>query len=316
MKEKIDLLYPQLASRIRKTPLVKDQGISDLTGTEVFLKHEHQQLTGSFKIRGAFSKFLSLRQSQGSIPQVVAASTGNHAAAVCHAAQEFDCQPILFVPETITSTKLEKLKASQAEVRIAGEQSGETELLALAWAEEKGIPMIHPYNDPEVIAGQGTLGKELLDQNPELQRIFIPAGGGGLISGVGSYIKTLNPDIEIIGVQPANASELSESLKLGKPVPVSTRATISDGTAGGLDPQSITLDLCRKFVDRFILVTEQEIISSMKLLYRHAGIQAEPSAALATAGIIKVKSELAGDKCASIVCGGNILKKDFDEIIN
>lgn len=315
MREKIESLYQLIADQITCTPLVKNPALSRMYGCELFLKMENEQVTGSFKLRGAVSKLLSLKQEMGEIKEVVAASTGNHAAAVCHAALRYHCRPTIFVPETVSPFKLAKLEKTNALIKIAGKQSGESEILAAKWSEKHGIPMIHPYNDPQVIAGQGTIGLELIQQQADLEVVFVPVGGGGLISGIALYMKSVNPDITIVGVQPENASEMADSLKAGEVVAPSTKTTISDGTAGGLDPQTITLKYCRELVDEFILVSEKEIINALKLLDDHAGIQVEPAAALALAGLLQRRQNFKDKKCAVIVCGGNIQQEDFEKLL-
>lgn len=315
MKERIDHLYPLLASKIRQTPLLINQKLGALAGCDLSLKLENQQITGSFKLRGALSKFLSLEKELSAIPQVVAASTGNHAAAVCYAAKPYDCRPIIFVPRSITPSKLEKLKSSIADVRIEGDHSGESEIAAAEWASQQAIPLIHPYNDPDVIAGQGTIGLEIIRQNPDIELVFVPVGGGGLISGIASYLKATNPAIRIVGVQPFNACEMADSIRENYIVPPSTRQTLSDGTAGGLDPHTVTFDYCRRLVDDFVLVSEEEIISAMVQLYDHAGLMVEPAAALSLAAILKSSLPVAGRQCLAIVCGGNIDPVNFKKII-
>ena len=316
MREKIEALYQQISDQFHSTPLVFNQELSQLTSCSLYLKLENEQITGSFKLRGALSKFFSLKALHGELPVVVAASTGNHAAAVCHAAKKYHCRPIIFVPANVSPFKLSKLKATSAEIQIAGKQSGETEILAAQYASENQIPLIHPYNDPEVIAGQGTIGVELLEQLPELEVVFVPVGGGGLISGIANYLKSVKPQLEVIGVQPANASEMADSIEAGFIVDASTKTTISDGTAGGLDPQSITYKYCRDLVDTFIRVSEAEIVHSMRLLNDLANLQVEPAAALALAGIVKSAQLVRGKKCIAIVCGGNIQSQQFEKLLS
>lgn len=315
MKDRIDRLYPQLAEKLRQTPLTKHPALGTLAGCQLWLKLENQQITGSFKLRGVLSKFWALEQEFGAISQVAAASTGNHAAAVCYAAQPYHCKPTLFVPKSITASKLEKLKNSNADIRIHGSHSGDSEIAAAQWALQQSIPLIHPYNDLDVIAGQGTIGLELMRQNPNLEMVFVPVGGGGLISGIASYLKEANPKIKIIGAQPINACEMALSIKENRIVPPSTKKTLSDGTAGGLDPHTITVDLCRRLVDDFVLVDEDEIVNAMVLLYDHANLMIEPAAALALAALLKTPREVAGRQCAAVICGGNVDPEHFKKII-
>jgi len=314
VKDRVDQIYPLIEERIKVTELQHNPSLSSLTDTQLYLKLEHQQVTGSFKIRGALSKFKALEDEFTSLPEVVAASTGNHAAAVCHAAEYYNCKPTLFVPETITSWKLEKLQATGANVKVEGKQSGESEFLAIQYARKLGLPLVHPYSDLHVMAGQGTIGKELLVQ--KLEVVFVPVGGGGLISGIAGYLKAANRNLKVIGVQPENASEMADSIKAKQIVAPSTKATISDGTAGGLDPNALTYEYCKLLVDDFVLVSESEIVAAMRLQEEHAGLVVEPSAALALAGLIKNRYRMRGMNCVAIICGGNIQPQDFREIVD
>ncbi len=316
MKTRIDKVYRQIANHLKRTPLVKSDSINEITGCRVLLKMENEQITGSFKFRGALSKFTELAESETELNQVVAASTGNHALAVCHAAKTYNCVPIIFVPETISKSKLSKLEANKAQIYIEGAQSGETELIAINWAKSHDLPLIHPYNDPAVIAGQGTIGLELTKQTKQLDQVFVPVGGGGLISGIASYLKEACPLVRIVGVQPKNASEMAESIEKGTIVPPSTVHTISEGTAGGLDPATVTYDYCKHLVDEFILVEEEEIVDALRLMEHHLGVKVEPSAGLALAGIIRSRNKVAGQTCAAIVCGGNIDEADYRRLLS
>ena len=266
MKSKIEAIYPHIQSDLNRTPLVRCPSLEVITRSGVYFKMENQQITGSFKLRGVLSKFHHLKSENAAFKKVVAASTGNHALAVCKVAGTNNVSPIIFVPENIAESKLEKLKRLNATIFQEGRQSGETEQLAIQYAKAHNLPLIHPYNDSAVIAGQGTIGLELHEQLDRIDLVFVPVGGGGLISGIALYLKAARPDIKIVGVQPRNASEMAASLDKGEIVPPSEEFTISDGTAGGLDPETITLDICRELVDEFILVEELEIIKALQLM--------------------------------------------------
>lgn len=314
-RDKIDSLYPRIADQINETTLKESPSLGHLCDCKLFLKLENEQITGSFKLRGVASKFSELVQTDSVVKEVAAASTGNHAAAVCHLAPYYNCHPTIFVPETITQSKLAKLQQSDAQIIKEGAQSGESELLSIKYAEDHNIPLIHPYNDTAVVAGQGTIGFELVKQLDAIEIVFVPVGGGGLISGIAAYLKETNPDIQVIGIQPANASEMAASIKANYVVPASTLPTLSDGTAGGLDPDTITLDLCKKYVDEFILVSEEEIAEALYLIYKHTNMKVEPAAALTLAGILRSKEIVRDRTVVSIICGGNIDKERFEKII-
>lgn len=316
MKTAIRKVYQRIASHMRRTPLLNEASLDKMLGCNIWLKMENQQITGSFKLRGVLSKFTELENSHANLTHVVAASTGNHALAVCHAAKAHKCAPIIFVPETISISKLEKLKTQNARIFQEGAQSGETEQIAIRWAKDHNYPLIHPYNDSAVINGQGTIGLELDQQLDEFDRVFVPVGGGGLISGIAGYLKETNRLVRIIGVQPRNACEMAESIEKGYIVPPSSLSTISDGTAGGLDPETVTYPHCKDHVDDFILVDEIEILKALQLMEEHLGIKVEPSAGLALAGIIKSSSELQDQVCIAVVCGGNIDEQSYLSLIN
>lgn len=315
MKAQVDKIYQHIAGHLKLTPLLKNVSLDEITGCSMLLKMENEQITGSFKLRGVLSKFVELAQGQPNLSQVVAASTGNHALAVCHAAKAYNCMPTIFVPETICKSKFSKLEAYNAQIFKEGNQSGETEQIAIAWANAHNLPLIHPYNDPAVIAGQGTIGLELKQQAKHLDQVFVPVGGGGLISGVAGYLKEASPSVRIVGVQPNNASEMADSIDKGTIVPTSNVPTISDGTAGGLDPATITFKHCKDLVDDFVLVEEEDIVHALRLLEHHLGIMVEPSAGLAMAGIVKSRDKVAGQTCAAIVCGGNIDEESYRRIL-
>jgi len=315
MKAIIDQLYQKIAPHMRRTPLLKETSLDEATNCRLWFKMENEQLTGSFKLRGVLSKFDELKNSIPNLTHVVAASTGNHALAVCHAAKAHNCSPIIFVPETISNAKFKKLKAHKIEIYKAGAQSGETEQIAIKWAQDHNYPLIHPYSDPAVINGQGTIGLELDQQLEQFDAVFVPVGGGGLISGIAGYLKNTNRSVRMVGVQPKNACEMADSIEKGFIVPPSTLTTISDGTAGGLDPNTLTYAYCRDLVDDFVLVEEAEIVKALILMEEHLGIEVEPAAGLALAGILKLSDQLATKECIAIVCGGNIDQQSYHSLV-
>lgn len=314
--EKVIEAYPRIQNKITKTPLIHNEGLSELVGCNIYLKLENKQRTQSFKFRGACNKMSLLKSTYPNIDKVVTASTGNHAAAVLEVSESSGIQPIIYVPKTIAQSKLKKLQSSNAEIRIEGEQSGDAELLATTYSRETGIPLVHPYNDIEVVAGQGSIGVELLEQLPDLDVVIVPVGGGGLISGIAGYLKGTENKIWVMGSQPANAADMVESIRQNRIVPPFTTPTISDGTAGGLEPGSITFDICKEYVDEFDTVTEEEIAHSLYLIYKHSGMMVEPAAALALAFAIKHKDKMKRKNVVLIICGGRIEKERFENIIN
>lgn len=316
MRSRIEAVYGKISPNLVRTPVKDCLPLEALLDCSLHFKMENEQITGSFKLRGVLSKFSELVDSGMVFDKVVAASTGNHALAVCHAARAYQVSPIIFVPENVSGSKLSKIEALGVEVHVKGAQSGETEQIAIAYARKNQIPLIHPYNDPAVIAGQGTIGLELHEQLKFLDQVFVPVGGGGLISGIAAYLNEARPEAKIIGVQPENASEMAASVAQGSIVAPSTFHTISDGTAGGLDPDTITYRYCKELVDEFVLVKEIEIVNALKLIEVHLGLRVEPAAALALAGMLKNKQRIAGMSCTGIICGGNIAPEQYQQVVS
>ena len=205
-----------IAPYLYKTPLVFDPVISSQLKCKVFLKLENQQVSGSFKARGAFNKILAISRHQENPGFFVAASTGNHAAAFCTALRRLNLKGKVFLPENVSPSKLEFIKALEVPFELDGRTSLQTEIYCRQIAEENGYHLVHPYNDVEIIAGQGTVAIEMLDQQPHLDAVIAPVGGGGLISGLGILLKSEKPEIKLIGCQPANSPEMVESIRQGK----------------------------------------------------------------------------------------------------
>jgi threonine dehydratase len=315
MKSLIENAYRKTNQRLIRTPLIKSESLESAAGGHLYLKMESEQITGSFKLRGVLNKFSELSEQGIDVKRVVAASTGNHALAVCYTAELFHSVPIIFVPESVSKSKLQKLVDRGVEIHKIGEQSGETEQIAIKWARENGIPMIHPYSDFAVIAGQGTIALELAQQLGHMDEVFVPVGGGGLISGIAAYLKSVKPSVRIIGVQPENACEMTNSIGQGHIVEPSKLPTISDGTAGGLDPETITYRICQDLVDEFVTVTEVEMVKALQLVEKHHQIMVEPAAGLALAGIIKVGQPGNPQTRVAVISGANINRKQYLDII-
>ena len=299
---------------IRRTPFERSAMISDLTGADVWLKMENQQHTGSFKFRGAINKMLSLSESERE-SGIYAASTGNHGAAVAYACQLLKVPCIIYVPENSSEAKLINMKNFGAEIVVHGEDCMDGELKAREVANNTGGIYLSPYNDLEVVAGQGTIGKEIESQCNGLDSIIVSVGGGGLISGVGGYLKSIWPDIEIIAASPENHAVMIKSLDAGEIIKISPVPTISDGTAGGVEDQSITFDMCKEFVDHRVLLTEQEIEKGIVHLIEKERVLVEGAAGTAIAALIKMKEHLEGKRVGVIICGRNISLEVLRKII-
>jgi threonine dehydratase len=304
----------RLAGYVRETPLDHSSYFSDITGANVYLKLENLQYTASFKLRGAFNKLLSLTAEQTEVG-CVTASSGNHGAAIAYAMQKLDLNGIVFVPENSSSTKIEAIRRSGGDVRFFGLDGLQTEQHARRYAEDNGMSYLSPYNDLDVIAGQGSCGVEIARQIDELDAIFIAVGGGGLISGVGSFLKSVQPEIKVIGCQPSASAVMAESAKAGKIVTMPSEATLSDGTAGGIEAGAITFEICQDLVDEYVLVSEEEIAESMREFIDSHHQLAEGAAGVAIAAMKKAAAGFQGRNVVAIVCGGNVSRETLRKVI-
>ena len=295
---------------ILHTPLVPSAVLGDAAGTPVWAKLENRQHTESFKLRGALSALLSLppaARSRG----VVAASSGNHGAAVAYGARLLGVPALIFVPTDAAPAKIEKIRAYGADVRAYGDDSLLAEVAARAHAAAQGLAYLSPYNDPHVIGGQGTIGLELLRDLPDLDAVYVAVGGGGLIAGIAAALKDAKPAIQVIGCSPDRSAAMIASVAAGRIVEVAHAPTISDGTAGGIEPGAITFPACRDLVDRYLALPEEEIVAAMRLFMgdtraRVPGEPIEGAAGVAIAGLLRDRDLLRGSRVAVVICGGNI----------
>ncbi len=290
---------------IRETPVLSSQTLAERTGTQVALKAENLQRTGSFKLRGALAKIASLDDFECA-HGVVAGSAGNHAQAVAYAARARGVHCEVFMPETAAIAKVEAAVSLGAEVRLVGPTVDDSLAAAHARADEGGLAFVHPFDDPAVIAGQGGLGLELLGQVPDLARVVVPVGGGGLVSGVAIAIKSERPDVEVIGVQVDACAPFPGSLAAGEPVAVDSALTIADGIAVKR-PGELTLALIRRWVDRIVLVSEDEVAEAMVFLLERAKLVVEGAGAVGAAALLagRVGGSTAGTT-AIVLSGGNV----------
>jgi threonine dehydratase len=299
-----------IAPYIKATELRCSKSLSALCGGRVYLKLENTQVTGSFKARGAFNKLLSLskeEQSRG----VMTVSTGNHGLAVAHALSVLHMEGAVVVPENVPQEKLSRLRECEAEVIVKGAGFGGAERAARELCRKRGRTYISAYNNPKVIAGQGTIGLELMRELPAPDFVFVTVGGGGLISGVGACLKQAGLQAEVIGCLPENSPAMYESIKAGRIVETKDLPTLSDGSAGPVEPGSITFDYCRKFVDQWLLVSESEIEEAMRVVYLNDNILIEGAAGVAVAALLKKGNALAGKSAVVVVCGGNVDRRRF-----
>jgi threonine dehydratase len=299
---------------IRKTYLEYSPFYSTRNGAEVYFKLENLQHTGSFKLRGAMNKLLSMTAEEKG-RGVVTASTGNHGAAFAYGLSIIKGSGVVFVPENASPTKVAAIERLGAEVRHIGSDSGETEAQARHYAEKNKMTHLPPYNDVKVIGGQGTIAFELTDQLDQIDAVYIALGGGGMISGIAGYLKSKNPEVKIIGCSPENSQVMIQSVKAGRILDLPSLPTLSDGTAGGVEPGSITLGFCRQFVDDYVTVTESEIRESLREFMQAQHMLIEGSAAVAVAACKKQGDRFAGKNVVVVICGGNISLEILKEIL-
>jgi threonine dehydratase len=286
---------------IRRTPVE----LAPTLGSKVWLKCENMQVTGSFKIRGATNALLSLPADERAAG-VVTASSGNHGAGVARAANQLGIDATVFVPTHADDAKVDAIRRNGANVERIGDDCVETEAHARTVGSSQGRTYISPYNDIQIICGQGTIGHELYQQIPSLDAVFIAVGGGGLISGVGSYLKAVNPNIEVVACSPEASPAIHACLDAGQIIDVECHDTLSDATAGGVEPGSITFALCQQVVDRSLLVSEADIAAAVREIVSTHHMLIEGAAGVAVAGYRQVAAEFEGKNVAIILCGANI----------
>jgi len=299
---------------IRETPVESSPHLNQMGNCRVHLKLETSQITGSFKLRGAVNKFLSLSASEQK-EDLITASSGNHAAAFAHVLQQFGGKGTIYLPANASRAKVEALRLTGVKLEQHGEDCIISETLARETAASTGRVFISPYNDLKIIGGQGTIGVELLRQVEKIDCILVPVGGGGLISGVAGYLKAVDKNIEIVGCQPQNSPVMHASIQAGRILAMESKPSIADGTAGGIDPDTITFDICREFVDDFILVSEDEIKAAIRLMIDKHQLLIEGAAALSVAAYIKEKRQFAGRNVVLIISGKRISLEQLKSIL-
>ncbi len=304
----INKIY-EAAERIKDivvdTPFSYAPYLSEISGCEVYLKKENLQVTGAFKIRGAYNKIATLTQAQLACG-VVAASAGNHAQGVALSASKFNIKAVIIMPESTPLTKINGVKYYGAQVILAGANYDEAYAYALEYGRENSLTFVHPFEDDEVMAGQGTVALDILKKCDTLDAVIIPAGGGGLISGMATAFKSINPNIEVIGVSAKGAPALKNSFELGYAIDSLGVKTIADGIAVR-DTSEITLKYILQSVDTFLSVDDEEIASAMLFLLEKQKLVVEGAGAVGVAALLHHKLEhLKGKKVAIVLSGGNV----------
>jgi threonine dehydratase len=298
----IDEAAARVYSVVQETPLVRMH--PDLGGAgAVYAKAEQLQITGSFKLRGATNKLMSLTRAQAEAG-VITSSTGNHGLGVATAAQRLGIDAEVFLSSQVTELKRAKIRERGARVRIVGDDPLAAEISARRAAQDSGRTYVSPYNDPYVAAGQGTIAVELLRQLPQFDAIFIATGGGGLMSGIGSHLHHAAPHAQVIGCWPQNSAVLYECIRAGHLFDAPELPTLSESTAGGVEQGSITFELCREVMHHGVLVTEDEILAAMRW-GRRQGWAVEGASGVALAAYFKEAGRYAQQSCVVVICGGN-----------
>ena len=298
----------------RETPLDESGKFSDRTGADFLLKGEHLQRTGSFKMRGAMNKLLCLNE-QDSKGGIITASSGNHGIATAQAAKVSGVDVTVYLPESVSPLKHANIRRLGANTVLVQGNGIQAEIVARAAAEREGKTFVSPYSDLDIIAGQGTVGLEWAEQCPDLAAVYVCVGGGGLISGIGAYLKTLRPDVEIIGCWPENAPAMHLCMKRGQIHDTPETATLADGSAGSIEKGAITLALCQQVIDRHLLVSEMEIAGAMREMAAAENFIIEGSAGVALAAGLKTASDYRGRKIAVVVCGHNVALDTFISVL-
>ncbi|KAL0939963.1 threonine dehydratase catabolic [Colletotrichum truncatum] len=292
----------RIRNHIFQTPLIPAKVVGKDDGSKVLFKAENFQLTGSFKLRGAMSKM----SAPGVEGRLITASSGNHGIGAACAGQTLSRDVTVVLPETVVQAKLEKIKSYGIDVILHGEETGLAEQHAQQLAASGAFTYISPYNDFDIVAGQGTIGLEILEQCSQVDNIFISMGGGGLISGIGSVIKAFSPLTQIYGVSATNSKALAESMTAGRVVETEHLPTLAEAVAGGLDEDTITLPIAKAVVDHVIECDENEISAALRTMAFGENMIVEGSAALALAGFNKVAQGLAGQTSVILLCGSNV----------
>lgn len=302
--QEIELAAQRLKPVLHHTELDMSSTFSAMTGGQIYLKCENRQKTGSFKIRGASNKIAALVE-RGEVNSVVASSAGNHAQGVAFAAKNFGIPATIAMPATAPIAKVQATQGYGANVVLSGDCYDDAYAKACEICEAEGATFLHPYNDLEVIAGQGTLGLEILSDLPTVDVVIVPAGGSGLLAGVAACIKQINPRIRIVGVQAEGANAIAQSFREKRYISTDTVSTIADGIAVKA-PGDITVELINRYVDDVVTVSDMEISDAILMLMERCKQIVEPSGATPVAAVLNGKVDVKGKKAVCLLSGGNI----------
>lgn len=312
---KINHAYKIIHPFISVTPTEYSPLLSKIMGCQLYLKCEHQQRTGSFKFRGAMNKLLTLNEKQRR-QGVITASTGNHGHAMALAGKLTSTNIIVYAPINASPIKLDAIRSYACQMVMVKGDALQTEIAARRQANQESKIFVSPYNDYDVIAGQGSIGLELAQSCPNLDAVFVAVGGGGMISGIGSVFKSLSPKTQLIGCWSQNAASMYHCIKNKCIIEVKENETLSDGTSGGIESDAITFPLCQTLIDRHVLVNEYEIKEAMRLLAETEHWMIEGAAGVALASFVRLANEYQGKAVAVVLCGRNITLDRYIQAIS
>ncbi len=309
----IDAAAERLRGVANRTPVVTSRTLDGVVGASVHVKAECFQRGGAFKFRGAFNKISSLSEAERA-RGVFAYSSGNHAQAVAIAAQLVGANATILMPEDAPRAKLDATRGYGAEIVTYDRWTENREALAARMAEERGLVLVRPYDDPLVMAGQGTAALELLEEVEALDLLLVPVGGGGLIAGCATVAKALVPNIRVVGVEPEAGDDTRRSLAAGERVPITVPKTIADGLQAS-EPGELTFEVNRELVDEVVTVTDADILDAMAFLFDRLKLVTEPSGAVAVAALLANRVDASGLRVGVIVSGGNVGVARFAELL-
>lgn len=311
-----DIIHAQTVIKniVKRTPLERSKSFSAMTGAQVYLKLENLQSTGSFKVRGAYNMISQLSKEQLS-KGVLCASAGNHAQGVAYAATKLGVKSTVFMPVFAPPLKVIATRSYGAEVILTGDSFDDAFNAAMEYGAKHGTTFVHPFNDPRIIAGQGTVGLEIFDQLDQIDAVLVPIGGGGLIGGIAIALKQLNPNIRIIGVEADGAQSMKVSIESDEIKVLNSASTIADGIAVK-SPGNLNFEITKQYVDELVVVNDSEISQTTYMLLQRAKILAEPAGVAAMAAVMFNKVDVAGKNVVAVISGGNINMSILEQILD
>lgn len=306
----------RISNRIQRTPLIFSQKLSEHSGSSVYLKLENLNTTNSFKIRGAFNKILSLSEEERD-RGITSFSTGNFGMSVGYAAKELGIRAVICISNRVPKVKVEQLRTTGAEIKIVGNSQDDAENYSYQLQEEQGLTVIHPFDDPFVIAGQGTIGLEILQDLPEVDTVLAGLSGGGLLSGIGIALKNNLPSIRLVGLSTKRGATMYESIKAGKPVIVEEKDTLADSLLGGIGLNNqYTFRLVKQYVDDIILLREKVIAEGMAFMLHHHRMVIEGAAATGIGAMLNNRMKRLGKNIVIVISGSSVEPSSILQVAN